>query len=213
MAASVGEPACSRSAPSVSAADFSALYERCMKSGLKARVAFDHAAGRQTVTVMCTLPASTTSAATAGKRRRCRRRHTRRGRAAADTAERDTHIRPQPSSPTAAAPACDDPPPRSTSTPPPHSPPVAASPLLSELEDDEMRRNYCKDRTRWTTSYSHPSPAQPRRLRRMCRLRRHRSHRRRPRRHPSRRLLSSRCRQLPALRLQHPRSLTHRQRC
>jgi hypothetical protein len=70
MAASVGDPACSRSAPSVSAADFSALYERCMKSSLKARVAFHHAAGRQTVAVTCTLPASTTSAATAVKRRR-----------------------------------------------------------------------------------------------------------------------------------------------
>ncbi len=119
VAASVGEPVYSRSAPSVSAADFSALYELCMKSGLKALVAFHHAAGRQTVTVTCTLPASTTSAAPAGKRRR--RRHTRRGRAAA---ERDTHMRPQLSSPTATAPACDDPPPRSTPTPPP----VAASP-------------------------------------------------------------------------------------
>jgi hypothetical protein len=125
VAASVGEPVYSRSAPSISAADFSALYELCMKSGLKARVAFHHAAGRQTVTVMCTLPASTTSAAPAGKRCRRRCRHTRRGRAAA---ERDTHMRPQPSSPTATAPVCDDPPPRSTPTPPPPSPPVAASP-------------------------------------------------------------------------------------
>jgi hypothetical protein len=106
VAASVGEPACSRPSPSVSAADFSRLYERCMKSSLKARVAFHHAAGRQTVTVTCTLPASTTSAATAGKRRR--RRHTRRGRADAATAERDTHMHPQPSLLTAAAPACDE---------------------------------------------------------------------------------------------------------
>jgi hypothetical protein len=51
-------------------------------------------------------------------------------------------------------------------------------------------------------------------------VRRHRSRRHRPcrnpsRRHPSRfrRHLCSRCRQLTALRLQHPRPLTHRQRC
>jgi hypothetical protein len=75
----------------------------------------------------------------------------------------------------------------------------------------------------WTTFYSHPSLAQPRRLRRMCLQRRNHSRRRRPRhrrprrhpscRHPSRRHLSSLCRQLPALRLKHPRPLTHRQRC
>jgi hypothetical protein len=58
LATCVGEPACPRPPPSVSAADFSALYERCMESGLKARVAFNYVAGLQTVTVTCILPAS-----------------------------------------------------------------------------------------------------------------------------------------------------------
>jgi hypothetical protein len=42
--------------PAVSAEDFTALYERCLASGLKARVVFSHAAGCQTISVSCTFP-------------------------------------------------------------------------------------------------------------------------------------------------------------
>ncbi len=59
-----GEPSCPRHPPSVSAAEITELYDRCLASGLKACVIFNHAAGRQTLTVTCHLlsPAMTTGA-------------------------------------------------------------------------------------------------------------------------------------------------------
>ncbi len=68
--------------PAVTAADATALCDRCLASSLKAPVVFSPAAGRQTLSLSCTSPAPAESAAAAGKRRRhhhCRRR---RGRAA-----------------------------------------------------------------------------------------------------------------------------------
>jgi hypothetical protein len=62
--ASVETPACPTPQPAVSSADFSALYERCMANGLKARVVFSHAAGLQVVTITCSLPTTPTIAAT-----------------------------------------------------------------------------------------------------------------------------------------------------
>ncbi len=60
----------------VTAAEFSALYERCMASGLKARLVISHAAGCQAITVSCSLPVLAKTAAAAGRRRyRRRRRH------------------------------------------------------------------------------------------------------------------------------------------
>ncbi len=67
VGSSVGEPAVSRPLPPVTAADFSALYGRCLENGLKARVSFNHAAGQQTVTLTCFLSDPSTSAATAGR--------------------------------------------------------------------------------------------------------------------------------------------------
>jgi hypothetical protein len=59
--------------PAVIAADFMALYDQCLASGLKARVVFSHAAGCQTLTVSCIFPAPAETAAAAGKHcRRCR---------------------------------------------------------------------------------------------------------------------------------------------
>jgi hypothetical protein len=49
----VEEPACYTTQPAVSIAEFSALYERCMASGLKARVVISHAAGAQTSIFRC----------------------------------------------------------------------------------------------------------------------------------------------------------------
>jgi hypothetical protein len=73
------EPACYTTRPAVSIAEFSALYERCMASGLKAHVVISHATGAQTITLTCNMPASS-AAATSGarRRRRCRRRRRRR---------------------------------------------------------------------------------------------------------------------------------------
>ncbi len=129
MASNVGVPACPRPPPSVSAADFSALYECCMESGLKASVSFHHAAGQQTATITCILSASATSAAPAGRRRRRRRRRARRGRASATTISREPQLRPQPSSPVAAAPCFDGVPSTNTATLPPLSPPPPSPPL------------------------------------------------------------------------------------
>jgi hypothetical protein len=133
VATRVKEPACPRPPPYVSAADFSALYERWMESGLKARLTFNHAAGQQTVTITCTLPAFTPSAATARKRRH---RRTRRGRAA--TAACDNQSHPQPSSPVTADPTCENALPLYTATPPPPSPPEVESPLAKRVR---RRRN------------------------------------------------------------------------
>jgi hypothetical protein len=74
-------PACPTPQPAVSSADFSALYERCLANGLKARVVFSHAAGLQVATITCSLPTTPTIAATVNKRRRRRCRRRRRGRA------------------------------------------------------------------------------------------------------------------------------------
>jgi hypothetical protein len=71
----------SSSPPAVAAADFLALFKRCMASGLKARMVINHAAGCQAITVTCNLPASAETAPTAG-RRRCRRRRSRAATAA-----------------------------------------------------------------------------------------------------------------------------------
>ncbi len=59
--------------PAAIAADFTALYDWCLASGLKARVVFSHAAGRQTLTISCNFPAPAETTAAAGKRR-CRHR-------------------------------------------------------------------------------------------------------------------------------------------
>jgi hypothetical protein len=83
VCACVEGPVCPTPQPEVSSADFSALYERCLASGLMARVVFGQAAGLQVVTVTCSLPTTSTIAATAKKR--CRRRHRRQRRVGAAT--------------------------------------------------------------------------------------------------------------------------------
>jgi hypothetical protein len=65
-------PACTGLQPSVTAADFSALYQHCMASGLKAHVSISHVVGGQVFTVTCMLPAlPAVIDSTAGRRRRC----------------------------------------------------------------------------------------------------------------------------------------------
>ncbi len=66
--------------PAVIAADFTVLFDRCLASGLKARLIFSHAAGHQVLTVTCNLPAPAVNLAAAGKRRRRHRRRLRRGK-------------------------------------------------------------------------------------------------------------------------------------
>jgi hypothetical protein len=68
------EPARFKPQPAVSTAEFSALYERCLASGPKARVVFSHAAGMQTVTITCSLPTTSATDATVVRPRRRRRR-------------------------------------------------------------------------------------------------------------------------------------------
>jgi hypothetical protein len=60
-------PTCPRPPPAVCAADFTALYDYCLANGLKARIVISHAAGIQVLTVTCSIPAPTeTAAAPAG---------------------------------------------------------------------------------------------------------------------------------------------------
>ncbi len=88
--------------PAVIAADFTTLYDRCLASGLKARVVFSHAAGRQTLTVSCSFPAPAETSVATG---RCRRRHRRRRRRSkAATDKPDAPARATPS--TAVPPCC-----------------------------------------------------------------------------------------------------------
>jgi hypothetical protein len=62
--------------PSVNKSDFLALHERCMDSGLQARVSIRHQAGSQEITVSCRIIALSTDATApvGGHRHRCRRR-------------------------------------------------------------------------------------------------------------------------------------------
>ncbi len=70
--ASMGELACARQQPDVTAADFTSLCERCMASVLKAQVIISCASVLQVVTMSCSLPMPTsTTVTTAGRRRRC----------------------------------------------------------------------------------------------------------------------------------------------
>jgi hypothetical protein len=94
--ARVEGPACPT--PAVSTPDFQSLYERCLASGFKARVIFNHVAGLQTATVSCSLPScslpsSSSNAATAvnPSRCRCHRRRRRRGRAAFTSGANSAH--------------------------------------------------------------------------------------------------------------------------
>ncbi len=100
---------CPEQQPVVIAADFMALFDRCLASGLKARLIFSHAAGHQVLTVTCNLPAPAVNLAAAGKRRRRhRRRHRRRqrrGRAAKASARVSTPPTATPAAPTPAAPS------------------------------------------------------------------------------------------------------------
>ncbi len=79
---SVEEPACFKPQPAVSTDYFSALYEQCLVSGLKACVVFSHAAGTQVITVTCSLPTTFATASTVVRRCRRRRRRQRRRHAA-----------------------------------------------------------------------------------------------------------------------------------
>ncbi len=55
----VEKTTCPESPPAITAAEFLVLFERCMTSGLKARMVISHAARCQAITVMSSLPAST----------------------------------------------------------------------------------------------------------------------------------------------------------
>jgi hypothetical protein len=74
--AGVEEGTCPRQPPAVTTADFTALYERCIDGGLKARVIISYISGRQLINLSCSLPAHKTANGPAGRRRRgsCRRR-------------------------------------------------------------------------------------------------------------------------------------------
>jgi hypothetical protein len=91
--------------PAVIAADFLALYNRCLASGLKARLNFSHSAGHQVLTVSCNLPEPAVNLAAAGKRRRRHRRRQRRARAAIASARVSTPPTATPAAPTPAAPS------------------------------------------------------------------------------------------------------------
>jgi hypothetical protein len=83
-----GLPACSGSQrAAISAADFSALYQRCVASGLKASVNFSHAAEVQVLTVTCNVPDPAATDTAAGRHRRRRPRRRRRGHAATAACE------------------------------------------------------------------------------------------------------------------------------
>jgi hypothetical protein len=74
--ARVEKTTCIEPPPAVTAAEFSALFERCMASGLKAHMVISHAARCQAINVMCSLPVPAKTATTAGgcSRHRHRRR-------------------------------------------------------------------------------------------------------------------------------------------
>jgi hypothetical protein len=86
------KPTCPRQQPAITPADFTALYDRCMSSGFKARITISHAAGNQVFTVSCNLPAPAVMNTAAGSRRRRHGRRRRRGHAASAAGEEPAQI-------------------------------------------------------------------------------------------------------------------------
>jgi hypothetical protein len=127
-------PACTGSQPSVTAADFSALYQGCMASGLKARVTISHVVGCLVFAITCTLPVPAVIDSTAGRRCRCRRRRQRRGRAATAA---DVEL-PQPSPPVASTGGNSSQP--APSLPPPAPPPISLPEIRSPPAKRTRRR-------------------------------------------------------------------------
>ncbi len=120
---SVEKATCPRSQPAVTAADLSALYQRCMASGLKARVVISHAAGCQIFTVSCNIPFPAVTKTVTG---RCRRRRRRR-RAATVAGEEPANVSPH----VAVAGLSPLPVPSSPApSPPPSTPPTIPSPEI-----------------------------------------------------------------------------------
>jgi hypothetical protein len=173
MGPCAGELTCHRHQPAITAADFTAQYDRCLASGLKACVVFSYPAGRQILTIMCHQPTPAVITATARKHCRHHRRCRRCGIAA--TAVPDCPARVQP--PIIAAPAVLSP----TQTPLPLSSPDIASPpakrtrrrrteleLLRDCEgNDEL---LVSPRLGWSTPPSLTPSSQPlRHLRRQHR--------------------------------------------
>jgi hypothetical protein len=132
-----GLPACSGSQPAaISAADFSALYECCMASGLKASVKFSHAAGVQVLIVTCNVPDPAATDTAAGRRRR-RHRHRRRRRRSA-TAECEEPSPPLSPAAVAAVTTAGSTPPALPPSPP--APPTPPSPETQPPPAKKMRR-------------------------------------------------------------------------
>jgi hypothetical protein len=134
---------CPGSQPAVvSAADFSALYQRCVASGLIASMNIKHAAGCQIFTVTCNIPVPAATDNTAGRRRRRRRRRQRRGRAATAACEEPA----PPSSPSSAtipavaAVSVADLPQSTPSTSPPATPPPPSPETLPPPAKKPRRR-------------------------------------------------------------------------
>ncbi len=107
--------------PAVIAAEFTALFDRCLAFGLKARLVFSHATGHQVLTVTCNLPAPSVDSATAGKRCRRHRCRQRRGRSANVASEAPARAKtparattPPPATPAAPSPETAPPPAKRT---------------------------------------------------------------------------------------------------
>ncbi len=92
--------------PAVSRQIFLALYGRCIASGLRSRIVFQHQAGSHEVSISCRLSAPPTDASASAVERLCRRRHKR--------------------APTASATGPTLPPPKPAPPPPLHDPPSPA---------------------------------------------------------------------------------------
>jgi hypothetical protein len=170
VGAGVGVPTCPRqqpAAPAVTAAGFTALYDHCLESGLKARLGFSAVDGGQSFSVSCYVPVPASTTAAAGKRRRRHHRRRKRGRAATSAPEGLARVCP-PSVADAAAPS--PPPTQATSSPP--SPEIASPPakktskrrneieLLRDCDDydgdDELLLSPPPSRTQPASSTSTP---------------------------------------------------------
>ncbi len=127
MGAGAGVSTCPRqqpAVPAVTAADFTALYDHCIASGLKARLVFSAVAGGQSFTVSCHVPVPASTTAVAGKRRRRHRRRQKRGRAATSAPDGPARVCP----PSVADTAAPSPPPTQAPSPPP-SPEITSPPV------------------------------------------------------------------------------------
>jgi hypothetical protein len=131
-------PAGTAASTASTTADFLALYNRCVSSGLKARINISNNAGLQEITLTCQLSAAV--AITRGRRRRRTRRRGQANKAAAPSLPRARSSQPVPAVPSLTWPEPPPPEPPPPELSPPEPPPTPSPPPAKRTRKAAKRR-------------------------------------------------------------------------